>query len=270
MDSYTTSGAIAAVTTSVGGYLLAHARRQWVRPAPNWTGACSRLIFAVIVGAALSGGLTIAVAYLPLPGLLWLKVLLLVLTVLGPWVVLWAVLKAQRWRLNETCCSPRTAQSLLHSWLAMQIAGTMLTSYLRHTKLIHGWDDISFVLALLMGLGLVFLPALRRETLRLWSPQTHVVIGRVSARVNVCIFAALWFCLYFDHAACPEHQCMAGDGYGVLWALAVSVASAWLLATLAVQFGSILRWLDDRSRNPGPPPRWLTHLLRTVRRPQST
>lgn len=207
MHSYTASGAIAAVTTSVGGYLLAHARRQWVRPAPNWTGACSRLIFAVIVGAALSGGLTVAVAYLPLPGLLWLKVLLLVLTVLGPWVVLRAVLKAQRWRLNETCRSPRTSQSLLHAWLTVQIAGTMLTSYLRHAELIHGWNDVSSVLALLMGLGLVLLPGLRREALRLWSPQAHVVIGRASARVNGVIFGLLWLWAYLSPAACPHRQC---------------------------------------------------------------
>ncbi len=270
MDSYTASGAIAAVTTSVGGYLIAHARRQWVQPAPNWTGACSRLIFAVIVGATLSGGLTVAAAYLPLPGLLWLKVFLLVLTVIGPWVVLWAVLKAQRWRLNETCRSPRTAQSLLHSWLTVQIAGTMLTSFLARAQLVHGWNDVSFVLALLMGLGLVFLPALRREALSLWSPQVHVVIRRASARVSVVIFGVLWVCLYLGHAACPNRQCSAGGSYGVLWALVVSVASAWLIATLLVQFGSILRWLDERSGNPGPPPPWLKRLVHAVRRPQAT
>jgi hypothetical protein len=269
MDRYTVSGAIATVTTCASGYLVNHARRHWARPAANWTGASSRLIFAVIVGVALSGGLTVAAAYLPLPRLLWLKVLLLVLTMLGPWVVLWGVLKAQRWRLNETCRSPRTAQSLLHWWLTAQIGGTMAISYLRRAQLAHGWNDISFVLALLMGLGLLFLPALRHETLRLWSPQAHVVIGRVSARVSGVIFGLLWLWAYLSPVACPHRQCQAGGSYGVMWALAFSIGSAWLIATLLVQFGSILRWLDDRSRNPGPPPPWLRRLVHAIRRPQA-
>ncbi len=65
-----------------------------------------------------------------------------------------------------------------------------------------------------------------------------------------------------------QHQ--AGGSPGVIWALLFSLGTGWLIATVAVQFGSMLRWLDERSRNPGPPPRWLRRLVRAIRRPQAT
>ena len=232
-------------------------------------GALSRMVFTVGLAVALSGGLTVAVAELPLPGLPSLKVLLLVLSLLGPWVVLWGVLKAQRLRLNETCGQPRTAQSLLHLWLTAQIAGTMVTSFIPSVQMARGWNDIFTVLAVLMGLGVLFLPAFRRETLRLWTPRAHVVINRASRRASGIIFGLLWLWAYLSPVACPDRQCAAGGSHGLIWAVVFSVGSAWLIATVLVQLGSILRWLDDRSRNPGPPPPWFRRLVRTVRRPQS-
>jgi hypothetical protein len=235
METATTSAAIATITSCSGGYLLAHAQRHWVWPAPSWTGALSRMFFAIVVGLAFSGGLTVAVAFLPLPGLSWLRVLLLVLTVLGPWVVLWRVLAAQRWRLNKTCSKAAGAQSLLHTWLTVQIAGTMMTSFLPHGYLAHGWNDVSTVLAILMGLALLSLPALRRETFKLWTPRAHVVIHRASRRITGAIFTLLWLWAYLSPLACPHGRCEAGGSHGSVWALMFSVASAWLTATALLQ-----------------------------------
>jgi hypothetical protein len=266
MDRYTASGAIAAVTTGVVGYLAAHVGRHWTWPAPDWMRALSRLVFAVVLAVALSGGLTVAVVVLPLPGLEWLKVLLLVLSVLGPWVVLWGVLKAQRSRLDETCGDPRTAQSLLHTWLTLQIGGGILTSYLPTVPMRQGWNDAFTVLAILMGLGVLFLPKFRREMLELLTPRARVKIKRASRRASALVFGALWLWAYLSSAACPHRQCVAGGSQGFIWALVFSFGSAWLIATLLVQLGAILRWMDDRSRNPGPPPPWFRRLVRIMRR----
>jgi hypothetical protein len=224
------------------------------------------MFFAIVVGLAVSAGLTVAVAVLPVPGLLWLRALLLVLTLLGPWVVLWRVLEAQRWRLNETCSKAAGAQSLLHTWLTVQIAGTMITSFLPNRYLARGWNDVSTVLAILMGLALLSLPALRRATFTLLTPHAHVVIHRASRRVTGAIFALLWLWAYLSPVACPHGRCEAGGSYGVVWVLGFSVASAWLITTVLLQLGSMLRWLDQLSREPNPPPPWFERVARVLRR----
>jgi hypothetical protein len=225
------------------------------------------MFFAVAVGLAISAGLTVAAAFLPLPGASWLRVLLLVLTLLGPWVVLWRGLEAQRWRLNKTCSNPAGAQSLLHTWLTVQIAGTMMSSLLPHGYPARAWNEVSTVLAILMGFALLSLPALRRETFKLWTPHAHVVIHRASRRVTGAIFALLWLWAYLSPMACPHGRCEAGGSHGSVWALVFSIASAWLTATALMQLGSILRCLDQRSRNPNPPPPWFGSVGRAIRRP---
>jgi hypothetical protein len=267
MQNATTSAAIATVTSCSGGYLLAHVRRHWTSPAPGWTGALSRMFFAVAIGLALSAGLTVAAAFLPLPGVSWLRIPLLVLTLLGPWVVLWRVLKAQRWRLNKTCSNPAGAQSLLHTWLTVQIAGTMTSSFLPHGYPARAWHDLSSVLAILMGLALLSLPALRRETFKLWTPHADVVIHRASRRVTGAIFALLWLWAYLGPVACPHGRCGAGGSHGSVWALMFSIASAWLTATALMQLGSILRCLDQRSRNPNQPAPCFGSVVRAIRLP---
>jgi hypothetical protein len=224
------------------------------------------MFFAIVVGVALSAGLTVATALLPLPGLSWLRVLLLVLTVLGPWVILWRVLEAQRWRLNETCSEAAGVQSLLHAWLTVQIAGTMITSFVPNGYLAGGWSDVSTVLAILMGLTVLLFPALRREMFKLWTPHAHLVIHRASRRVTGAIFGLLWLWAYLSPLACPYGRWQAGESHGTVWALIFSVASAWLIANALLQLGSILRWLDQQSRNPNPPPPWFESLARALRR----
>jgi hypothetical protein len=250
MHSYAASEAIATITTGVCGYLAHHARRRWSQPARDGKRAVSLLVFAVILAFALSVGLTIAVLDLPPAGLGSLKYLFLVLSVLGPWVVLWGVLKAQRLRLDESCGDPRTAQSLLHTWLTVQIGGGMLTSYLPTVAMRQGWNDVFTVLAILMGLGVLFLPKFRHEMLELLTPRARVRIRRASRRASSFVFGVLWLWAYLSSAACPHRQCVAGGSHGVIWALVFSLGSAWLIATVLVQLGAILRWMDERSRNP--------------------
>jgi len=269
MNTASNAPAIATVTTCVCGYLLAHARRQWIRPAPGAVGAVSRMAFAALVAVALSGGLTVAVAALSLPGLSWLKVLFVVLTLLGPWVVLGPVVKAQRWRLDQTCAEPRTAQSLLHAWLTVQIAGTMTVGYLHDVYASRGWNVVFTVLTVLMWIAVLLLPAFRRETFGLWTPGARVVVKRASRRVSGAVFGLLWLWAYLSPMWCPERDCQARGAHGAIWALVFSVGSGWLIATALMQFGSMMRWLDDRSRNPGPPPPWLTRLVRAIQRLRS-
>ena len=266
MHDYAASEAIATVTTGVCGYLALHASSHWSQPARDGMRALSLLVFAVILAVALSGGLTAAVVELSLPGLPSLKVLFLVLSLLGPWVVLWGVLKAQRSRLDESCGDPRTAQSLLHAWLTVQISGGILTSYLPTVAMRQGWNDVFTVLAILMGLGVLFLPKFRREMFELLTPRARVKIGRASRRASGFVFGALFLWAYLGSVACPHRQCVAGGSHGVIWALVFSLGSAWLIATALVQLGAILRWMDERSRNPGPPPPWFRQLVHAIRR----
>jgi hypothetical protein len=123
MTNATTAAATATVTTCLGGYLVTHARGRWDQPARRSMGAVSRMVSVVVVCVSMGGGFTVAVAELPLPGLLWLKILFLVLALVGPWAALWGVIQAQRSRLNENFGNPRAAQSLLHLWLTAQIGG---------------------------------------------------------------------------------------------------------------------------------------------------
>jgi hypothetical protein len=227
------------------------------------------MVFVVVLAVALNGGLTVAVVELPLPGMSWLTVLLLILAVAGPWVVLWGILKAQLSCLNETCGKSRTAQALVHMWLTAQIAGAMAVSYLRSGQAANAWNDAFTVLTMLMVLAVLLLPAFRREAFRLWTPQARVVISRASLRASAIVFGSLWLWAYLSPAACPQRQCLAGGSHGVIWALVFSAGCAWLIAAFLVQLGSILRWLDDRSRNPGPPPQWFRRLVHVARRPQS-
>jgi hypothetical protein len=269
MRSYSVSAAIATIIANVGGYLITHARRYWIDPADSWWAAFSQIVFVVVLAVALSTGLTVAVVYLPLPDLTWLKVLLLVLSILGPWVVIWKVLAVQRRRVDETVGKPRAAQALLHTWLTVQIGGTMAMSYLHRAQVAPGWNDASFVLALLMGLGLLFLPGFRRQTVKLLSRRAHVEIRRASGPVSRVVFGLLFLWAYLSSTACPHRQCVAGGNPGFIWALVFSLGCAWLIATFLIQLASMLRWMDDRSRNPGPPPPWLARIVRSIRRPRS-
>jgi hypothetical protein len=267
MSSIGIAGVLASVTAAVVGQVAAHVKRAWDTPASDWPRALTRLLFTSLLVVALNIGLTLAVICLAIPGLSWFQVLLGVIAVLGPWVILWDVLKAQRSRLNDTCRSPRTAQGLLHLWLTVEIAGTMTAAYLRSSA--AAWNSVFAVLAIIMGLALVFLPAFRRATLELWTPRARVDIKRASRRVSGVIFGSLWLWAYLSPMACPHRQCAAGGSNGSIWVLVFSLGSGWLIATTLVQFGSILRWLEDRSRNPGPPPPWLKRTVRAIRRVQS-
>jgi hypothetical protein len=260
------SGVLATVTAAVVGPVSAHLKQHWDSPASDWPLALSRLLFTVVVAVALNAGMIVAVVFLALPGLSWLQVLLAVVAILGPWVMLFGVLKAQRSRLDESCGNPRTAQSLLHAWLTVQIGGGMVTSYFPSLAMRQGWNDIFTILAVLMGLGVLFLPKFRHEMLELLTPRARVRIARASRRTSGFVFGALFLWAYLSSDACPHRQCVAGGSHGVIWALVFSLGSAWLIATVLVQLGAILRWMDDRSRNPGPPPAWFRRLVHAVRR----
>ncbi len=242
------AGALASVTAAVAGPVVAHVKRTWDAPASDWLRALTRLLFTVLLAIALNVGLVLAVICLAIPGLSWFQVLLGVIAILGPWVMLWGVLKAQRSRLNDTCRNRRTAQGLLHLWLAVEIAGAMTASFL--PSLAPGWNGVSAGPAIIMGLALVFLPTFRRATLELWTPRAHVEIKRASRRASGAIFGSLWLWAYLSPMACPHRQCAAGGSQGLIWVLVFSLGSGWLLATMLVQLGSILCWLEDRSRNP--------------------
>jgi cytochrome c biogenesis protein CcdA len=242
------AGALASVTAAVVSPVVAHVRRVWDTPASDWPRALTRLLFTALLAIALNVGLALAIICLAIPGLSWFQVLLGVIAIIGPWVMLWGVLKAQRARLNDTCRSRRTAQGLLHLWLTVEIAGAMTTSFL--PSLAPGWNGVSVVLAIIMGLALVFLPTFRRATLELWTPRAHVEIKRASRRASGAIFGSLWLWTYLSPMACPHRQCAAGGSHGLIWVLLFSLGTGWLLATMLVQLGSILRWLEDRSRNP--------------------
>jgi hypothetical protein len=269
MNTVMTSGVIVAVTTGIVGPVAAHASRYWGSPARVWTAALSRLLFTALLAAALNAGLTVAVVLLVLPGLLWLRVLLAVVALLGPWVTLYGVLKAQRWRLNESCRNPRTAQSLIHFGLTIVIAGTFTTAFVPRPGLLPGWNDIANMMVLVIGFAVVFLPALRRAAVRLWVPGGRVAIKRASRRSSSFLFLFLCVCSHLQPIACPTGRCEAGGGPGLLWALTYSLGLAWLIATGVLQLGPMLHWLENRSRDPGPPPPWFRHLVQFIWRPRS-
>lgn len=269
MGSHPASGTIATVATALCGYLASHVRRHWIEPAGSSIAALSQIVFTLIIAVALSAGLTAAVVYLPLPDLVWLKVLFLVLSILGPWVATWKVLDVQRRRLNETVGKPRTAQALLHTWLTVQITSTLTASFVPARHLLSGYNAMFTVLSVLMGFAVLLLPAFRRETFKLLTRRAQVQITRASGRVSHVIFGLVFLWAYLCSTACPYRQCVAGGGPGFLWALVFSIGCAWLIATFLIQLTSILRWMDDRSRNPGPPPPWLRRLMHSLRRVRS-
>jgi hypothetical protein len=270
MRSSSASAALATVTVSVVGYLVKYARRYWIQPADSWWAALSQIVFAVVLAVALSSGLTLSVLLLlPLSDLMWLKVLLLTLTIVGPWVVIWKVLDMQRRRLDKSWGKPRTAQALLHTWLTVQIGSTLTVSFAPIRHLVSGYNTVFTVLSILMGLAVLFLPGFRRETFKLLSRRAHVEIRQASGLVSRVIFGLVFLWAYLSSAACPHRQCVADGSPGFIWALVFSLGSAWLIATFLIQLASILRWMDDRSRNPGPPPPWLARIVHIIGRPRS-
>jgi hypothetical protein len=208
----------------------------------------------------------LSVVILPLPHLLWLKIPLGFFALVTPWLLTRAAVDAQRGRLDQSCGRTLVAQTLLFIWLIVETGGTFLISYIHTSPMRNGWNEISTVLAILMSIGVAFLPTFRREMLRLLTPRARVVIKLASGRASWLLFLFLCVWSHLKLAACPVSQCQAGGSPGFVWAALYSLAFAWLLAIFLVQYGSIVRWFNQQNREPGPPPPWVRRFVRAVRR----
>jgi hypothetical protein len=211
----------------------------------------------------------LSVVLLPLPHLLWLKLLLTFFALAIPWLVTRSALSVQRNRLDQSWGRPPVAQALLFIWLIVEMGGTFLNSYI-HTSPVHsGWNLIFAVLAILIILGVLFLPRLRHQIFELLTPRAHVRIKLASRRSSGWLFLGLCVWSHLKHAACPAGQCSAGGSPGFIWALLYSTMFAWLFTIFLLQWGSMVRWFDEQNREPGPPPPWLRRLVRAVRHVRS-
>ena len=206
----------------------------------------------------------LSVVLLPLPHLL--KISLAFFALVIPWMITWRALAAQRSRLDQSCGRPPAAQALLFIWLIVEMGGAFLISYIHTSPMRSGWNDISAALVMLMSLGLVCLPTFRHEMFELLTPRARVIIKLASGRASWSLFLFICVWSHLKLAACPAGQCKAGGSPGFVWAALYSLAFAWLIAIFLVQYGSIVRWLNQQNREPGPPPPWLRRLVHALRR----
>jgi hypothetical protein len=269
MQNFAISAAIATVATYVLRPGVDHACSEWGSPAQSWPAALSRILFVVLLAGTWSVCLVLSVVLLPLPHLLWLKILLAFFALVIPWMITWTALTAQRSRLDQSCGRPLVAQALLFIWLIVEMGGTFLISYIHTSPMRSGWNDISTVLAILMILGVVSLPTFRREMLRLLTPRARVVTKLASRRTSGFLFLFICVWSHLKLAACPAGQYKAGGSPGFVWAALYSLAFAWLFSIFFLQYGSIVRWFNQQNREPRPPPPWLRRLVRALRRAQS-